>query len=400
VRFSHRSGETVHLSYCSNVHPAEDAEGVARQLGRYAASVREALGVGRLGVGLWLAHAAASKLADDPAALRKLRSRLGGHGLEVVTFNGFPYRAFHAPVVKKSVYEPDWTDPRRAEYTLTLARLLAELLPDDVNEGTISTLPLGWREGWTERETEAARRALSRVAEGLEKLSEGTGRSVRLAVEPEPGCIVETTEGAIAALEGLDGRWIGLCLDACHLAVQFESARGAVDALREAGLLVFKAQLSSALKVGRPRSPGARAALADFDEPRFMHQVRERAPGGLLGVDDLPEALAGGLPGEGEWRVHFHVPIHHAVAEHAEHTVVGTTQGELVGLLDALLMGETPETTHLEVETYTWTVLPPEERPEDDAGLVRGIARELAWTSDRLVGMGLERADASRGLVV
>jgi len=393
MRFHHKGGETVHLSYCSNVHPADDAEGVARQLGRFAAPVREALNVPRLGVGLWLAANAASRLAGDRAALATLRARLDGHGLEVVTFNGFPYGAFHAPVVKKAVYEPDWTDPRRAEYTLTMARLLAELLPDDVETGTISTLPFGWREGWTEQDTDAARASLSRVAEGLEDLAEETGRNVRLAVEPEPGCAVETTEGAIAALEGLDGRWIGLCLDACHLAVQFEDPRDAVDSLREAGIKVFKAQLSSALKVAQPRSPAARESLADFVEPRFLHQVREEAPdGAVAGVDDLPEALDGALPGRGQWRGHFYVPVHHPGR--------GTTQRELIELIDALVEGDSPGTTHLEVETYTWTVLPPDERPRDDAGLVAGLARELSWTSDRLVGLGLERAGVSEDLAV
>lgn len=381
MRFTHPDGSTVHLAYCSNVHPSETAEGVAAQLSRFAAPVRARLGVDSLGVGLWLAAPAAQNLLEDPRALSSLCARLEGHGLEVVTLNGFPYTAFHAPVVKKAVYSPDWTDPRRAEYTLTLARLLARLLPDGVETGTISTVPLGWREDWTGEDTRIACDALNRVAEGLEALADESGRRILLALEPEPGCAVETTEGLAEALEGVDGRWVGACLDACHMAVQFEEPAKSVNLLKDAGVPIFKAQLSSALKVADPVSPRARETLEGFAEPRFLHQTRERTLDGVAGVDDLPEALAGGLPGSSEWRVHFHVPIHHPGED--------TTQRELVEALDALVGGEEPVTRHLEVETYTWTVLPRAERPTDDDGLIEGLARELAWTKDRLDGLGL-----------
>jgi Xylose isomerase-like TIM barrel len=367
VRLRHPDGSLLHVAYCSNVHPADDLDGVAAQLSRYAARVRERLGVGRLGVGLWVA---APALADDGAAER-LAGEVRRLGLEVVTLNGFPYRAFHAPVVKRDVYSPSWAEPERAEYTLALARLLARLLPDDVEEGSISTLPLGWRVGWDEHQDAAARAALERVALGLERLADDTGKRVRVALEPEPGCTVETVAQASAFLAGLAPEWLGLCLDACHLAVQFEdvSALGIVP--------VVKAQVSSALRVEEPASEEGRALLEGYVEPRFLHQVRERVNGHVEGVDDLPEALAGGLPGRGEWRVHFHVPVH--TAEH-------TTQAELDSTLAALAGGAHPRTRHFEVETYTWSVLAG--APRDDDALVDGIARELAWTRDRLVALG------------
>jgi sugar phosphate isomerase/epimerase len=382
MRFRHPAGSVVHLAYCSNVHPAEDVNGVISQLSRFAAPLRETLDVPRLGVGLWLAAPAAAALLEDTSSLDRLRSALGEHNLEVVTFNGFPYRAFHAPVVKRDVYVPDWTDPARADYTLDLARLLALLLPDDVEEGSISTLPLGWRTNWSERSSEEARYALERVTAGLVKLAGETGRKVRLALEPEPGCFVETVEGAIEALKGQDPQWIGVCLDACHLAVQFEDPESSLAALREASIPVFKAQISSALHVSHPGDPKTRNKLAGFAEPRFLHQTRERTPEGVVGVDDLDDALAGRLPQKNEWRVHFHVPVHHSGDD--------TTQRELATALRALLGGESPATTHLEVETYTWSVLPPGDRPEDDLGLVRGLAQELSWTRDRLLELELE----------
>jgi sugar phosphate isomerase/epimerase len=375
VRLRHPDGSVLHLAYCSNVHPADDLDGVAAQLERYAARVRERLDAPVLGVGLWVA---APALADTAAAER-LRAQLDRLGLEVVTLNGFPYTAFHAPVVKLEVYRPNWADAQRRDYTLGLARLLARLLPDDVTEGSISTLPLGWRTEWDAADQAAGRVALEQVAFGLDEIEEETGKRIRLALEPEPGCTIETVAQASEFLSGLAPEWIGLCLDACHLAVQFERPEDALAQLAEAGVAVVKAQVSSALRVPEPGGAAGRAFLDDFAEPRFLHQVRERVGAAVAGTDDLAEALDGGLPADTEWRVHFHVPVH--AAEH-------TTQDELEATLTALAGGPAPVTRHLEVETYTWGVLP--DGPGGDDGLVEGLAAELAWTRDRLVDLGAE----------
>jgi Xylose isomerase-like TIM barrel len=379
MRLRHPDGTLLHLAYCSNVHPADDLDGVVDQLERYAGAVRERLGVPSLGVGLWLG----CQVVDNGAAAKRLARELRRLRLEVVTLNGFPYEAFHAPVVKRAVYRPSWADPRRRYYTLGLARLLAELLPDDVAEGSISTLPLGWRDEWSDGAAAAARAALEQVADGLDRLESETGRCIRVALEPEPGCEIENVADAAEFLAGLAPERIGLCLDACHLAVQFEQAEGALAQLSARGVPVVKAQVSSALRVERPGSTEARALLDAFTEPRFLHQVRERVNGHVAGVDDLPDALGGGLPANDEWRVHFHVPVH--TAEH-------TTQAELEATLAALVGGAAPATRHLEVETYTWSVLPGRGPDAHDDELVDGIARELAWTRDRLVGLGAREA--------
>src|SRR5204862_6443097 len=171
------------------------------------------------------------------------------------------------------------------------ARLWTKLLPDDIECGSISTLPLGWREGWGDAEQAAALTALADLAGELEALHASTGKRVRLALEPEPGCTVETITQACEALSGLAPEWIGVCLDACHLAVQFESPAGAVSSLSAAGVPVVKTQVSSALRVDDPSSEEGRDLLARFDEPRFLHQTRERVNSHVHGVDDLPEAL-------------------------------------------------------------------------------------------------------------
>lgn len=383
MRFRHADGSVIHLAYCSNVHPAETVDGICRQLHTYVPPLRSALEVDRLGVGLWIPARAAAELRTDHTARRRLAAVLRDVGAEVVTVNGFPYGGFHDPVVKHAVYRPDWHEPQRLRYTLDLAQVLADLLPDDVGEGTISTLPLGWPDRWPD--TAAALDPLKRLAEGLDGLADRSGRRIRVGLEPEPGCVVETTTQAAEVLAGLGTDLIGVCLDACHLAVQFEDPHAAVAGLEAAGVPVVKAQLSAAL---RAPDPGAAVWLPEFVEPRFLHQTREHGSAGVSGVDDLDAALGGGLPGAGEWRVHFHVPLH-ADPER-------TTSHELRSTIDALLAGPSPVTRHLEVETYTWSVLPEAQRPRDTDGLVRGIAAELAWTRDRLIKAGMEPIDPRR----
>jgi sugar phosphate isomerase/epimerase len=251
--------------------------------------VRERLDASSLGVGLWVA---APALGNADAAER-LAAQLDRLRLEVVTLNGFPYKAFHAPVVKLGVYWPHWAQDERREYTLGLARLLTRLLPEDVEHGSISTLPLGWREGWDDAAQDAALRALADLTVELEEIEHATGKKIRLALEPEPGCTVETVGQAVEVLAGFAPDWIGICLDACHLAVQFEDAT-VLSALDD--VPVVNAQVSSALRVPSPGSAEGRSLLESFDEPRFLHQVRERVDARVEGTDDLPDALEGALP--------------------------------------------------------------------------------------------------------
>ncbi|KQX14911.1 xylose isomerase [Streptomyces sp. Root431] len=396
MRLRHRGGDLVHLAYCTNVHPAEDLHGILAQLDTYAVAVRDHLGADRLGIGLWLAHRVAAGLAADPDATLRLRAELTRRGLEVVTLNGFPYEGFHQPVVKHAVYRPDWSERARPEHTANLARVLALLLPDDVTTGSVSTLPFGWRTGWTGEHQDRARRHVDALGRELAELRHRTGRTIRIAFEPEPGCVVETTAQAVRHLQGMDQGHFGLCLDVCHLAVAFEDPRQALARLARAGIEVVKAQVSCALHAETPADPEVRRALGAFDEPRFLHQTR-RAGTPAPGVDDLPEALggAGDLSGaeaalsgaealnrDAPWRSHFHIPVHADPAP-----PLTSTRPVLRETLAALLTPDRPRTTHLEVETYTWSVLP--EPPRDEKELAAGIAAELDWTRRELLALGL-----------
>ncbi|MGN6240673.1 MAG: metabolite traffic protein EboE [Cellulosimicrobium cellulans] len=394
------------LSYCTNVHPAEDLDGVVEQLVTYAGPVRAAAGLDVLGVGLWMPATLAHRLAVSPADRAWLRAVLDEQGLQVHTLNAFPYGGFHADVVKLDVYTPTWAQPERLAYTLECAEVLADLLPDDSDTlaGSISTLPLAWREPWSDADDEAATRAFVALGAGLRDLRERTGKVVRVAVEPEPGCVLDTVDDVVAWLaartgsgvpeEGrIDPEHVGVCLDTCHLAVSFADRRAGTAAtvrrITDAGLRVVKVQASAALHVDDPSDPAARAAVGAFAEKRYIHQVRElTAAGDVLAADDLPDALGDGpapgpgdavghaLPGEGPWRVHFHVPLHHEPA-----APLAATTDVLRDAVDAVRAAPHGDEAHLDVETYTWSVLP---EGAATASLVAGIAAELRWATTHL----------------
>jgi sugar phosphate isomerase/epimerase len=370
----------VKLSYCTNVHPAEDFDGVLAQLDRYAEPVRRLVGVDVLGLGLWLPASLAAVLADDADLRVKLRAELDARGLEVHSLNAFPYGGFHDEVVKHSVYRPPWTDPRRLEYTVDCALVLADLLPDSAHYGSISTLPLAWRTPWDDADDAAAAGALAELTGVLDGMAKASGRPIRLAVEPEPGCVLDSVADAVAWLAPrVDPRYVGLCLDTCHLAVSFADPVETVARIYDAGLSVVKVQASAALQVDEPGGEPARLALADFTEPRYLHQVRERTgDGGVVGSDDIPEALTE-LPAQRAWRVHFHVPLHARPA--APLSATTDVLRDAVAALESRVDGELP---HVEVETYTWSVLPETAGGGGDTALIRGIAAELRWAAAHL----------------
>jgi sugar phosphate isomerase/epimerase len=385
MRLRHADGTVVHLGYGTNVLPAEDVDGLVAQATGFGDRLRARLDVDRVGLGLWLPAAAAHRLAGDPGGVERIRDRLSAHGVEIVTLNAFPYADFQSGPVKKAVYLPTWAERPRLEYTLAAARVLAGLLPDDATTGSISTLPLAWHASWLGDRQRAAMEHLAELADGLEKIEVATGRRVVVGIEPEPGCAIETIDDAVRRLDGVDRERIGVCLDLCHLAVGFEDPADALRRLDDAGLAVVKAQPAAALVVDDPADPQARAALASYAEDRFLHQVRQEGRNRLMSRDDLPDALEGARPLRtgSPWRVHFHVPVHADPAP-----PLANSRDDLRASLRALLGGERARVRHLEVETYTWSVLPGGP-PDDDDALAAGLAAELAWVRDELLGLGL-----------
>lgn len=380
MRFRHRDGSTVHLGYSSTVHPAEDLDGVIAELDGCASMVRQELDVPLLGVGLWFASTLADRLANSPAAINKLRRALKRNQLEGVTLNGIAHSASKDNVVGTKLYCPDWTEPERLRYTLDLVDVLAVLLPRDASYGSISTIPLAWRAPWSKARDAAAQKAFERLDWHLERTEQRTGRKIRVAVEPEPGCVLEMIPQAAGWLSRYASPYggasrIGLGFDTCHLAVQFEEPADAFETLWRAGVDVVKAQLASAPQLVDPSDMAGRRRLADLGDPKYLRQVREWCG---PGVDDVD--LAYQLSGHAAWRMHAHLPAHCSLPD-----PLSTTNAVLEDCLTRLVGCGQPLTHHLESETYAWT-----RKPRTPETLAKKIARELSWLRDRLVGLGLD----------
>ncbi len=325
----------------------------------------------------------------------------------VFTFNGFPYGGFHRQRVKDEVHQPDWTTEARRDYTIRLFDIMSQLLPEGL-DGGISTSPLSYRH-WHNNSAELNKvwekstLHLIEVVAHLHQLHKETGKVMHVDIEPEPDGMIENAEETLAfykdwllelGAEHLESKLgiskgkaqeailnhVRLCYDVCHFAVVYSDHAKVLKEFRDNGIKIGKFQLSAALKVALPSANKDRGevenVLRPFAESTYLHQVVEReATGSFRSFTDLPQALEQlhDASSGAEWRIHFHVPVFLSTYGKLE-----STQEDISQVLK--LNDEHDYTTHLEVETYTWEVL-----PEDiHLSLSESIARELQWVKATL----------------
>jgi hypothetical protein len=377
----------LHLAYCTNIHRGETWPETFDSLKSHTLAVRERICPhAPFAIGLRLSHCAARELSEH-TALSKFQKWLEKKSCYIFTINGFPYGQFHGARVKEQVYLPDWTSSDRLAYTNLLFDLLAQLLPAGI-EGSVSTVPGSFKEFIRSREQEKIiRENLWRCVEHIARVSEKSKRKLHLGLEPEPLCLIENSAETISFFEQLraehkkDPRleeFLGVNYDTCHFAIEFEEPQNAIARLRQHGIKISKIHLSSALKT-KP-TPEARAVLKKFADDVYLHQVVARDTNGKLKFfRDLPDTLSNN-PHSSEWRIHFHVPLHAPAAPPFENT-----NDHLLGVLDFLAKnpGLCP---HLEMETYTWEVLPTELKSRS---VVEQLAAEYDWTLGQLGERGL-----------
>ncbi|MGB2500519.1 MAG: metabolite traffic protein EboE [Mariniblastus sp.] len=380
------------IGYCGNVHPGKTLEEVKQNLVKHSLDVKSKFSPNEpLGIGLWLSATTANQL-EHPETCLQFRDWLLEHELVPYTLNGFPFGDFHQEVVKHDVYLPTWADFDRLQYTNQLAKILNVLLPEGQN-GTISTLPLGWPlpEGTPQTQVSDFFRHcatnIQKCAEHLDRISQTDGRNLFVCLEPEPGCVLDKCEDVIQFFDehltnqgskatDIIRSHIGVCHDVCHSAVMFESQAKAIEQYCNAKIKVGKVQVSSAVEVNFDDSTPILnreklEQLARFAEPKYLHQTVIRSDTETLFFEDLTDALnSAGTSPQGCWRVHFHVPIFTEAVDQ-----ISTTQFDIENCLDSI-QSFCQESPHFEVETYAWNVLPHEMQSQT---LAEGIAKELSW---------------------
>ena len=387
----------VHLAYCQNIHPGETWPENYRNIADKAAGVRRTVAQPSdwFGLGLRLSAAAAAQLEDVNEIARGL-DLFAEHQMYPFTINGFPFGKFHQTRVKENVYAPDWRTRERLDYTNRLATILQYWLPEGI-DGSISTVP-GSFGPWI-KSPDAIREMAENLGDSvahLANIQRETGKRIHLGLEPEPDCFLETTRqtldffrndlpsGALPRItnalgvsaseaESLLRNHLGVCFDTCHIALQYEDLSESLKSLRTADILISKIQLSAAIRCGA--DDRSLLALSRFAEGTYLHQVKGRGPSGIkVSWFDLPEALEEAREPDcdelEELRVHFHVPLFLAPESPLQSTATA---------LDPSFWGLVKEgiTSHLEIETYTFDVLPKDLQPNQ---VEESIASEYRWT--------------------
>ena len=391
-----------HLTYCSNIHPGEKWDDHFKELRENLPFIKQQLSPGQsFGLGLRIANEASVELSK-PEKIAEFKNWLAAEDIYVFVINGFPYGGFHNTVVKDHVHTPDWTTKDRLDYTVRLFNILEQLLPDNM-EGGVSTPPLSYRLWWKsdaekQKATLDATNNILILLDELIRIKEQTGKKLHLDIEPEPDGILDNMVDFInwyrdvllpAGLSFIQKKYgfstqksqetildhIQLCYDICHAAVGFEEPESILKSLQEIGIKVGRIQISSALKVDFCTNRELkRRAIETFNEPVYLHQVVSRnSDYTKTHYADLPDALAHWNENQEQWRVHFHVPLFIA-----SYGVLDSTQSDIVKTLD--IQQKSPFTSFLEVETYTWSVLPDDmQKPIGES-----IVREMQWVKQIL----------------
>jgi hypothetical protein len=395
-------GNLGHLSYSTLVHPADNWPDLWDSVTRYLPAVKKRVSPDQpFGISLRLANKSASALAAAPEERKKLKDFFDGNDMYLYTANAFPYGSFKGERVKEQVYEPDWRTDDRADYTIRVAEILAEIAPAGINP-SIQTPPLGFKPRVTGPEVVAAYDdQVLRVVAALVDIERRTGRRVSLAIEPEPACFLELTTETIdyftnhlyappaikslakrtglseADAEAVLRRQLGTVYDVCHQAVEFEDAPESMAALAAAGIPILKFQIASALRIPEV-TPETAAALKAFDDPVYFHQTVEKRNGTITHFLDIPDALAAydGQRDGREWRTHFHVPVFLDGVG-----VFKTTRPDIEAAIR--FHKAKPVSDHVEIETYTWDVLPDRFKTGD---IVDYVVRELDWVRSAMNG--------------
>jgi sugar phosphate isomerase/epimerase len=389
-----------HLTYSTLVHPGDDWEQMWQSLTTYVPKVKARIaGNRRFGVSLRLSANSAQTLAGSAAEREKLKKFLGDNNMYLYTVNAFPYGAFKGTLVKEQVYEPDWRSEERTRYTINVADVLADVCTPDIAP-SIQSAPLGFKPRVTGGDVVASYTDhVLRVVAHLVVLEARTGRTVQLALEPEPFCFLETTDetvdyftrhlyaGAaaeklaklaqmpIAEAHGALRRHLGVVFDICHQAVEYETIAESLQKLTDAGVPIFKLQEAAALHV-----PEVTQAVVDtlkrYAKTIYLTQTMEKRDGKINRFLNLDDAIAAfeKNPGPREWRVHIHVPVFL--------DDLGPFRTTRFAIEDALRFHkQKPLSRQLEIETYTWDVLPENLKTGD---IVDYICREIEWVRGQL----------------
>jgi hypothetical protein len=391
-----------HLTYSTLVHQTDNWDQLWKSVNTYLPAVKARVAPQqKFGVCLRTSAPSIEMLSQDATKVADLKQFFKDQDLYLYTANAFVYGVFKKQVIKEDVYEPDWRTPERREYTKQVANLLATLAPEGVNP-SIQSAPLGFKPKGTGPDiAKAYTDNIVDVVAHLVKLEKDTGKVVSLGLEPEPRCYLETTDETVtyfndylfapqtaeqlakkAGIHAADAaaamkKFMGVVFDIGHQSVGYEDIPVSLQKLVDNGVPIVKLQEAASMHIPEVTQEKV-DALQAFAKTIYLSQTCQRKDGTTQWFLNLEDAFEDWYknPGPREWRTHFHVPVFLTELGHG----FGTTRFALEQAL--AFHKKTPLSTHLEIETYTWDVLPEHLKTGD---IVEYVTRELDWVKGQLV---------------
>jgi hypothetical protein len=415
-----------HIAYCSNVHPGQSLSKVTENISSHFEPVKQKRHLSEMASGLWLSADAAKLLSSSPEELSAFKETLDKSGMLLTSLNGFPYGNFHQGVVKQDVYLPTWAQTERLEYSITLAKILSSCLPEAINFGAISTLPLGYAKNWDNNQHQLALSNIVTLANALQAIEKDSGKRITVCIEMEPDCVLQSTHEFIhfftkdlipfAQQQGTSKadilRYIGCCFDTCHQGVMNENIQKVLTEITQAGITIGKIQISNAVQAILTSENDIEQLTTLFKDEKFLHQTKIFDNNTLVAeLDDLSEQEMLSIFRQHNneesvsqikceqlvANVHYHIPINQT---QMSHNFMSSTQPAIEATLDFLheyLMKSDAQIPYLEIETYTWLNFLTDKSATNNVNtLHQGLFEEFVWLEQALTNRNMLSNSASR----
>ena len=371
------------VTYCSNVHPYETIDGLKMLLQHHIIPIKYQRNLDCMSLGLWLNESLIAEMLASEDAMKEVVELFLTHQLTICTLNAFPQHSFHAKRVKENVYLPDWSEKERQHYTLKILGVIERYPMLFENSLSISTVPLGYKAAWNKEKHMEAITHLQHVATQFQRFFQATGTQIRLCLEMEPDCVLESTKQMVdffqqdlnIANQKTIQQHLGVCFDICHQAVMHEDIHESLETFKRAEIVIGKIQISNAIEFENDQLEHVSKELEAFFKSPFLHQIKTLQSGDLLRFSDLNSESLEKLPKAGTSRMHLHVPINNSrFTSHLK-----TTQNAILEVFDWLSNEELQP--HLEIETYTWSIL---KTSMEATELNENIIKECKWLTQVL----------------
>lgn len=376
------------IMYCGNVHPCSSVEGLIRQIEQHILPIKSARNLSGMMLGLWLNKPILDDFSCNAELANQFFYLLNKNNLKIKTLNAFPQREFHGEVIKTQVYQPAWCDLERLKYTLELVDFIKQNSSSFAGDISISTLPLGYKTSWDKIKHQSAITNLKSLATYLSLVKKQNNINIRVCLEMEPDCVLETTDEMVSffnedlgsVIKGDFLTHLGVCFDICHQAVMHEDIHHSLATFIDNGIPIGKIQVSNALRFQLNNIKEIEPLLQRYYSSPYLHQVKINNAGETVSFSDLNIDNVSRFPETGEARVHFHLPINQVEIS----DVLMTTQQSILATLTYL--HKLPFKPDLEVETYTWNII---DSSASHDKLNQYLLKELTWLEENLLRLKL-----------